>query len=741
MAEKSERPEPSNDPNIAAQRLLQTRGSGRMVLADARLDPILHVVDERLSLWRFHVRPYNEELLLDLIPGNVLGTHDWVSFCREPQDILIPGWDESIAARCLRLGEDASLRHQIYLPTDHKKELPTSFFWCIEGDGMSAGLSSRLCELQNAQPFATTRKEFFDLSKRSADLVPSKDTGVSFDFIGESGHYKIGFHILAVDGIKPTLKASFVPQALALSLESAGAFRLAMLVDVYLLEPLIGGRRTSTFRVGTLALAFDGRVPINLGMRVMCCLASQSDIPAGKTRQRPPQYHQIRYSTINVANERWEIDEEHAPWFTLRAALVVVGNVPSDLCIAFFQGHARAAKMMGVITTDPALCRALSKNPAFRLIGRPSAHRVLFSSGNREIAVLKLSDFAVNDTRLEEFMIFLLERYQAISDAAENDSWSDTLAGRLPPLPICRDDGLDAISVLLLGNTQRGRIPPDSATMARDVFKDPSYWLFPVNAEIVNQEDLVVELTVRLAAEYLGVRCFSELFGGVFELARPARQNELRERTDIDEVITRSTGEIFEELFSSWQRGVDAWTAPESTSRLRQELAGRGLKPEDILKGLALAAYSTFAIETSAETWRLSHLNPLVLALLPTPESAYDARLHAEAAGLSTFAARLSALKPAGILLRWIPTEVDETVMELQAELRSLFHQSPTNDVLDEILGLRISLGACAAICMGRVLSSLDRLGADRILAFSNIPLDFIPYRGSILGLDRAYTV
>jgi hypothetical protein len=694
--------------DVGTKNLLHAGGSARMVFGDLRLDPILHSLNGRLSLHGFHVRPYNEKLLLDMIPGNLLETSDWISFCQGPQSTLIPGWNRSIATRCLILREDGPLSHQIFIPTDHHDQLPASFFWCVDAKETPTGLSRRLCLLDEAQPFVNTRNKIFSLDAAPAEFVLSESTAVAFDFVSQSGHYKVGFHILSVVGTNPTMKVSFEPQVVTLSLHSTGAVKLTMLVDIYLIEPLIAQQQTSIIRRGTLAFVFDDKVPIDFGMRIMCCLTSRSDRPLGEVLKYRPEYHQLQYSLFDGERQAWQVDKEHAEWFAHNGAIVLVGDIQPSICAAFFHELGIAAKVMGIITTQPSLRQTLSANTAFQFTQDNS---FLFSYGNREIAILELPAFSVDDKRVEDFLIYLLERHQELYELPAHSYWHDALAKRLPPLPICDQDRLDAISVMLLGNTQRGRVPPNSTMMARDVFQDASFWLFPVNAQIETYEELIVELVVRLASEYLGARCFCELFGGLFRLVRPARPNELRECDDVGEIIGRSNGEIFEELFSNWQNGVDAWTAPASIARIHEALSDRGLESQDMLKGLAIAAHRGFASEASEKTWKLSHLNPLVIALLPTEGSGYDARLHAEA-------------------------ELDETVRKLQATLRSLFHEPPTDEILDEILSLRILLGSCGQFFVESVFAVLNRLGADRILTFSNIPLDFVPYRGSILGLE-----
>src|ERR1043165_4821849 len=82
----------------------------RIVLSDVRLDPILSPIGGRISLQRLFIRPYNEALPLEFVPGNVLTRENWRKF-GEAQEATIPGWNEQVRTRLLHLQDGVLINH------------------------------------------------------------------------------------------------------------------------------------------------------------------------------------------------------------------------------------------------------------------------------------------------------------------------------------------------------------------------------------------------------------------------------------------------------------------------------------------------------------------------------------------------------------------------------------------------------------------------------------------------------
>jgi hypothetical protein len=715
---------------------------GRVVFQEHRVDPIIAAADGEPGLARFFIRTYAEALPLNLLPGNTITDAAFRAFQAEPECVQLPGWNEEIMARVLRPEGTGSFRHTFYVPAGQHERMPVSFFWKIEGDAGSVGRRGILGTLEGAQPSATTGgregAKNVSLANGPAAFVLSPQTQHGFLFLGSNGLYTVGFTVGAISGTPPVLHGAFVPQVTTLTLESRGAFALTAIVDMIQLQPTLMGHTSGDHREGELAFVFEGKMQVNYCMRLMCALAAHRDAPVSMRPQLPPIYSNFRSTLLHVAEQRWDLDTAQSQTFAHGAVVVLVGDLTGEVCLALFRGYLRPARVVGVITARRKLYSELSQDQALErcppLDGCPR-----FAEQRRELIVLETSAYEVHDDRAERFLLSLQARHVALSGESMPAERDDMLAARLPALPICKDNFLDAIGWLLLANAHRGRVPPDSTRLVDEIFDDDAYWLFPLRADRSDRWTLLAQLAGRITAEYLAARAAPELGGTVFRHAQPAPPERLAEAADLDALLGLPTPALLLTLFRRWQRGMDAWSAPRTMAQLIGELERRGLVKERFLRELARAAYDVLMGERVADERRLTHFNPLVIAAIPMLEGEYDAGFHKEVAGLAMFAARRSAMKPGGVAVVGVHAALANAVRDRQKAVRMLLRRNLTPELADEIAIHRLMLGEiCKAGCAMLALPLLDTLDADRLVLFSNLPLEFIPYGDSLLGLEYA---
>jgi hypothetical protein len=716
--------------------------TGRIVLAEHRVDPIIELKAGQPTLTGFFVRAQGEELPFELLPGNTVTEADFDAFVDEPTPVQLSGWDTVIDARLLRPSQTGAFSHTFAMPAAEHGRLPVSFFWTIEGDASTAGQRVTLGTLSRAQPYAIASAagagRRVELTDEPTAFTLADRTQCGFSFLGSNGLYTMALTLGAVSGTPPVLHASFVPQATTLTLESKGAFSLTAITDIFQQRSAFNSLPSGDHRDGQLAFIFDGKLPVDYCMRLMCAPSSIMDVLLGTTPRHRPLYNNFRNSLIDVANQSWKIEPAHAERFARRAIVVFTGNVTAGICVAMFRGHLRQARVVAVITTQRKLISELAADTALER-QPPLDGYTVFVEGERELVVLPTQAYRLQDDHAERFLIALIAREAARSGRQGPADRDEMLAMRLPALPISKDNDLDAIALLLLANAHRGRVPLETSRLIRQIFDDDSLWLFPLRGDRTDRDVLLHQLAGRITAEYIATRAACELDGEVFQQARPAPADRLVEQADVDALLGQETPLLLRAIFARWQRGMDAWSAPRTMARIQAELQRRGLGKERFLRELAHAAYDILMGEATPDARRRSHLNPLVIAALPITEGNYDAVFHKEVAGLAAFAARRSAMKPGGIAILGVRDMLAKPIREIQTAVRMLFQQDITPGLADEIARYRLLLGETCRVGFSKLAGPmLDTLNADRVVVFSDLPFELVPYGNSILGLEYA---
>lgn len=330
----------------------------------------------------------------------------------------------------------------------------------------------------------------------------------------------------------------------------------------------------------------------------------------------------------------------------------------------------------------------------------------------------------------------VFEKFFAFIDAKRRASLPDDITepaerhwrSRLPALPHCMDLGL-AMAIAVI-NRHRGRLTKDDGSMVLEYasLQTDALWITSWDRVTSDRSALLVELIFRATAEYVASAFASDL--------KPWRVLETGGGWQCPSIEwdARPYLEIFEQsaLTDERQAAVQQFLGQAKAS---------GVKAEGAMAVLADALLKRFRADRAAgedaASKGLARLNPLVLLVTEGEPASYDPRMEIAAGYWASYAAAFAVAKPSALIPTLMHKGMLDDVRACQRDLRQRVHTARSVDDAVNVAAARIRLGDLVGSELERASVIVARtLGADRIVAISAVMLDFVPYAGTILGLE-----
>lgn len=418
--------------------------------------------------------------------------------------------------------------------------------------------------------------------------------------------------------------------------------------------------------------------------------------------------------------------------------IVFFGNVTASLVQTELE---RPVLALAVVTrSSEVLAKALPPPLSLKVTDSPGVIQ-RFDCAGIPILGLVVPDYAAQWEALDALAIEMLPLGNDIPSGLLA-LWREQMQGRLKALPYC----LDAAVAMVLShiNRQRGRAMPDSGSQELDykALFEPDLWLCPWPAEDIDRSIFLLEIALRGVAEFLACKVYA-LWA---PQGRPSAPPPPDARDDTLEMIAM-------DLVKRWARGEQD-TSPAAFEAFETCIWNTGAGPRRVLAALALGFLEVFHEKLqSAGNGQTSWINPLVLVVSEASSSCthdqsgfgYDQSIDISSAYWTIYAGAFSTDKPSAIIPTLLAPGSLSPAYDLQRELRLLFHsldvKSAAAKTRNSILRVRRDLGdAVSSRLETSSLQILRAAGADRIVAISPVLIDFVPFGGTILGLEIPLT-
>lgn len=321
--------------------------------------------------------------------------------------------------------------------------------------------------------------------------------------------------------------------------------------------------------------------------------------------------------------------------------------------------------------------------------------------------------------------------------------WTQQVMHRLPSLPVAHN--LATNCSLLLTNLYRGRIPEDSGETHTEtdwaaVFA-PDRWLVPpLNDKPVLPLAAVFEISRRSVIEYTAIRAVHELMSGkeipTESLELSAFPHHATVSRLADDEMT-AVGALVER-WMAW--GMEEVTEKSEIRRQFTELiAGLALGPSAAAGVVARCLASLPGSRLRREQWTL--IGTLVLVLFGGGDEVYDPEIELEAPGWVSLAGRGARSRPGCLVASLLPRLALAKVEAMQAELRLAFYASAGPERRDRIRKLRDDMNKELLDILDPAAYALpSALGADRVITVTDLPLQLVPFLGTVLCMEYAVT-
>lgn len=543
--------------------------------------------------------------------------------------------------------------------------------------------------------------------------------GMPVALYGTTQNQEVGVWIAPAGKTTGTLTVEQVPDpggggAVVLAAHQADMRRgrLIILIRRSSRRQLVAGRRSASLSASSLFLGLYRPLSLRMLHWLICSM------PAEETPLAVPPVFPPDYPLPNL----WVGDgTEIIPLISGDGgeprALVLLGEPPA----AVVQGAVDAGLFAAVTLAsdnDTYLRGLLASLSGTDMPALP--HRTAYAAAAGDVAVTAaLVEWTPQ--ALEQVVLDAVTAHLMPDDEELTRSWRHNLGSRLPALPLVADLRITAVCNIV--NLHRGRFPAsDDKDQPWSALTRDELWLVPWTDLPEARTGLITGIMRRLVAEYLAVTAVLDLY------------DEPPEEPAGSAAVTSEDIAFLGAQFNRARNAVNETDGQRSAriGEFSSYRVTRKLSPASIVREFAIHQYHTPEAELRRDN--LTLVNPLVVAMASA--SVDPEEMDLAVSQWSNYAGRMSGTKPGLITLSLAPPGILAEAHQLQATLRRRFY-GLTASTRQEVVSLRRRLGARLASAVDpSVPPILTSLRPDRIIAISQLLMDYLPYGGSLLGLE-----
>ena len=696
--------------------------------------------DDSISICGLFLKRYNDEIPLYFLPGARL-TPDALSPAAKSRngDLWLAAGYAKRAAMSVVSATTSVASAELHLPIlgDAFTENYFNINWSRRGVGHSVLLS-----LRDATPYLRAST---DGNGNEDEIVPFSDPGTdrslplmvnaSYSMTIACGGYvfTLVLRCVSCDPARTNVEVSNYDGALSVSLGSS-CNRAEFCAFVHPLPGLrlLSGRRTLGFHPGDLVAVLFPPFPPRVLHYLSCPLSSANDVPLSYLPVAEP-----RLSTLNLligTREGMLISgkPQAAQMIERCETIAILGEPPSHF-IDDVMAEEGWFSTICLVSGNRDLLMSVASASSAEVTDLDLNSPVWVRSKTKTLGIMLTpygEGFLNSLPALERMLIDAVSLRTKQSLPAEIVEARDhSIRYRLPALPYCVDLAVGIVA--LVGNMLRGRLPVDrgQATPDYTVYSEDSLWLVPWGAPgNISRSRLLFELNARIAAEYLAVRSFLDLSIG-------------HEDGPCQDVPGEELADSCVRWYERWEHGEPQdQSALELRHELRNHIKLTPTNGETVMRYLAQAAYDACTGTGARSSWDpyregLSYVNPLVLVFAAGGADAYDMALELDTPYWALYAGRCASLNASSVVASFFHRSQLGDITEILRELRLQMYSEHING--DVLFQKRTELGQRVLALMDEAtFMVLDHLAPSRIVAFSDVPLDFLEYGGSILGME-----
>lgn len=304
--------------------------------------------------------------------------------------------------------------------------------------------------------------------------------------------------------------------------------------------------------------------------------------------------------------------------------------------------------------------------------------------------------------------------------------WRHHWENRLPAIPVPGDPQLAV--ACNVANIIRGSFPTRLSNSETDwpaLIRD-DLWLVPWPPKARDRSSLLAGIVCRTASELHASAIFLELSGLSGQVPRLGTSTS--RDTDAEAI-----GHVEEYLFR-WE-AYSAKQMADHRARFCEYIDRTAADPRRII---ALFAQYIYDIPPARRySARLSFANPLILVVASVEQYVTVGQIDLDIAFWSLYAGRATRRKAGVAVATFPPARKIDAARAILGALRREYHLELDDQRRERICSLRAELGAVLEQTLDPAASEvLERLSADRVVAFSDVSLDLLPFGVGILGLE-----
>ena len=727
-------PQALNSPPQLVRRLLNRRSS---------IDPVFSVDEHGTLMFSgLHIRAHNDAVPLRFAPGETIGQQSLEAGRIERPGALCfgPGQARQTPLTTLAVPLSGGGTIELSFPLVTEDDAGGEYFnWRLRPAGIMGG---PILEIDRAKSMILLNPETIPggrpepLSREGLNIVLRAGASFALFTSGTTSDFLIGFTCV---GVQPEAVAISVRMGegstakLEVKGETLVEVSFAVFVHPYG-ERLLAGAPTFSLTPSRLAAAIFDPFQFRV-MNWLFCMPTAYDVPLTDPVLAPPNLEQV-FVTFGVDQGLIVPRTSNVRgWFDAAQALVMAGNPPEALLDKTIAGD--RWRCVTLLSTSPQLVdHALAIKGGTPGID-PDQPTVRWSKVADATFIGAVVDpDAPSHAVMEAAAAACAEAVRAGEAVATPEMEERSAALRRaqrPALPYNADLVVAMVSVA--GNMARGRLPQDDGSLTPNysVYARDDLWLIPWNPAVgADRSRLLVELNLRLASEWLASRACVELYGkGTWTAAGTA---------DVEAATSAIRRDFREWLPKGLSPERRAQPADDRAARVAQA----GITPSAALRTVAQAAYEACSatseysgFDASAEG--LSFANPCVLVLTSGGSEEMDLDLNASIGYWASVAGRSTGVK-GGVVVPTLlaPGALDE-LHGLQVAIRKAVVKGGDSPAArSSVAAARARLG----LALGERLEPatgilLAKLNPDRVIIFSGIVFDSLPFGRSIFGLEK----